>query len=152
MIQWRRFLPILIVFFSLVLPISSEQAQKNNPCPDDVTQAEMNQCSAELHQKADARLNMVYAKALDGIREDLREAVKEHDADQQIYEQTALRKLKAAERAWVQYRNLHCDAERQKYEGGSMSPMIWSDCMTLVTEHRIDELKQAYEEDYRKLE
>ena len=31
-----------------------------------------------------------------------------------------------------------------------MSPVAWADCMKLVTEHRIDELKQAYEAAERK--
>jgi uncharacterized protein YecT (DUF1311 family) len=72
-------------------------------------------------------------------------AQQENDEDQKKYESTAIEKLKAAERAWIQYRDLHCDAAEQQIDGGSMSPMVRAECMRETTEHRIQELKHAYE-------
>jgi glutamate-1-semialdehyde aminotransferase len=34
---------------------------------------------------------------------------------------------------------------KAQYEGGTMSPMMWSQCMTETTNHRIEELKHGYE-------
>ncbi|MGZ4789534.1 MAG: lysozyme inhibitor LprI family protein, partial [Terriglobales bacterium] len=113
---------------------------------------ELDQCAGQQYRKADARLNAIYHKALDLLHADLAEAQNKKDADQIKYVQQAIDKLKAAERAWIQYRDLHCEAARHQFEGGSMSPMIWGFCMAKTTLHRIDELKSAYEDGDRKLE
>ena len=66
--------------------------------------------------------------------------------------ETAVEKLRAAEMAWIHYRDLHCDAVKQQYEGGSIAPLEWSTCMTETANHRIAELKSGYEIGDRKLE
>jgi uncharacterized protein YecT (DUF1311 family) len=86
------------------------------------------------------------------VEKDLAEAQKQSDAERKAYSETVVQKLKAAERAWIQYRDLHCDAARHQYEGGSMSPMVWADCMTTTTDHRIVDLKNAYGSGDRTLE
>jgi uncharacterized protein YecT (DUF1311 family) len=135
---------------------SAQQTQKaNDPeqaCTDSMNQMELDQCAGQQYRKADARLNAIYHKAVDFMHADLADAQNEKDADQIKYVQQAIDKLKAAERAWIQYRDLHCEAARHQYEGGSMSPMIWGFCMAKTTLHRIDELKSAYEDGDRKLE
>jgi uncharacterized protein YecT (DUF1311 family) len=135
---------------------SAQQTQKaNDPeqaCTDSMSQMELDQCAGQQYRKADARLNAIYHKAVDFMHADLADAQNEKDADQIKYVQQAIDKLKAAERAWIQYRDLHCEAARHQYEGGSMSPMIWGFCMAKTTLHRIDELKSAYEDGDRKLE
>jgi uncharacterized protein YecT (DUF1311 family) len=113
---------------------------------------EMNQCSGEQYKKADARLNVVYRKALTLLTTDLDKARNRNDNDETKHVEISIQKLKAAERAWIQYRDLHCDAAGHEYEGGSMRPMMWADCMKLTTEHRIADLKEAYEDGDRKLE
>jgi uncharacterized protein YecT (DUF1311 family) len=98
------------------------------PCDAAATQSDLNQCAGDDFQKADARLNRIYANLLKQM------------------EGPAGQKLKAAERAWIQYRDLHCEAARYEYEGGSMSPMVFAQCMATTTEHRIEDLKAAYDE------
>ena len=128
-------------------------ANQGYPCDKAETQAEMTACSGEQYRKADTRLNKVYAKVLSLLEHDLRDAGGGNDKQQETYERTAIDKLKTAEKAWIQYRDLHCDAAGQQYEGGSMRPMIVSDCLKQTTDHRIEEIKQAYEgEGDRKLE
>jgi len=107
---------------------------------------ELNQCAGEQYHKADARLNAVYRKVLEIKDKALLEARNHNDSDLIKYNQQSLNKLKAAERAWIQYRDLHCDAVRHEYEDGSMSPMIWGFCMAQTTLDRIEELKSAYED------
>lgn len=124
---------------------------KADPCAEAVSQFEMNECSAAQYKKADARLNRVYGKLVELMEKDLRDAQQQNHEDQQKYERTAIDKLKAAETAWIQYRDLHCDFAEQQYEGGSIRPLIWALCMKETTEHRIEELKHAYGDD-RKLE
>jgi uncharacterized protein YecT (DUF1311 family) len=105
------------------------------------------QCEAGRYSRAEARLTAAHDQILGSLTNDLATARKGNDSDKQKYEEEAIEKLQAADHAWIQYRDLHCGAAEHQYEGGSISPAVWSACMTLVTEHRIAELKQAYEEE-----
>src|SRR5215467_12437390 len=92
-------------------------------CANANTQQEMNQCSEKEHQEAEAMLTALYRQ----IAADLSRGK----------DPTALVKLRTAEGAWRRYRDLHCEAARNQFKGGSGSAMIWSDCMTGVTLNRI---------------
>jgi uncharacterized protein YecT (DUF1311 family) len=144
------------MILSLATTISGRQALKTSDpqraCDAAKSQTELKQCAGEQYHKADARLNAVYHKALEILQKDLADAQQHPDPNQVEYSQQAIEKLRAAERAWLQYRNLHCEAARHQYEGGSMSPMIWGDCMAETTLDRVKELKSAYENGDRKLE
>ena len=131
------FLLMRVAFVLLLLtgsraqrPDQHDRGEAPGPCDKASTQLELNQCTAEQYKKADASLNALYKE----IGSDL---ARNNDA-------AAVGKLKAAERVWLKYRDLHCDAARHQFKGGSMSPMIWADCMTGVTLNRIQELKFAY--------
>ena len=113
----------------------SNKDPRKGPCDAAMTQLDLNQCYGEQFQKADARLNKLYASLL-----------------KQLRGETAVQKVRAAEKAWIRYRDLHCEAAKSEFEGGSISPMVWAQCMTMTTEHRIEELKAAYEIGERKLE
>jgi uncharacterized protein YecT (DUF1311 family) len=49
--------------------------------------------------------------------------------------------LREAQRAWVTFRDLACEVESLVAEGGSMQPMIYSACLTTLTEERTDALR-----------
>lgn len=116
----------------------AEGTPQKGPCDAAMTQLDLNQCYGEQFRKADSHLNKVYASLLKQMQSQKRE--------------TAIQELKTAEKAWLRYRDLHCEAARYEYEGGSMSPMVWAQCMAMTTEHRIDEIKAAYENGDTKLE
>jgi uncharacterized protein YecT (DUF1311 family) len=144
---------LLFVFLSPVQnsgPAGST-APQSNPCDSAKTQQEMTQCSGEQYRKADNRLNAVYAKAIRELQKRIVTAEQNNDADRKKHNEVALQKLRAAERSWIQYRNLHCDASRQQNEGGSISSMVWANCMKEATEQRIEALKHAYESGDTKL-
>jgi uncharacterized protein YecT (DUF1311 family) len=153
----HRFAMIFLLFASLWLTQQSAKSQgersfEKGPCDWAQTQQEMNQCSGEQYRKADAHLNTVYAKLVRLLEKDLSEDQQRKNTEQVKFDQTAIQKLKTAEKAWIQYRDLHCDAARHQIGGGSMSPMVWADCMTNSTERRIEDLKDAYELGDRKLD
>jgi uncharacterized protein YecT (DUF1311 family) len=159
-IGFRTSLLLLIATY-LALVHGSVAQQSANPtvsasgqraCEKAQSQMELNQCSGEQYRLADDRLNAVYRKALDLLEKDLSDAQGRKDVDQEKYNQAAIDKLKKAERAWIQYRDLHCDAARHQVGAGSMAPMVWAFCMAGTTQHRIEELKDAYENPDRKLE
>ena len=121
------------------------QPAQANPCDAATTQADMNQCSAEEYRKADAHLNTVYKNLVRLLQKDRGEAAQQSGGEQRKPETPAVQKLRAAQRQWLQYRDLHCGAVRAQYEGGTISPMLWTQCMTETTNHRIEELKHGYE-------
>jgi uncharacterized protein YecT (DUF1311 family) len=127
------FFVITLASFAQNTKEGAEETRQKGPCDDAAaTQLDLNKCFAEESHKADGHLNTIYANLLEQMQG------------------AAAQKLKAAERAWIQYRDLHCEAARFEYEGGSMSPMVFAQCMATTTEHRIEDLKAAYDE--RKLE
>ncbi len=128
----------------------SAQTQKPDPCAKDMTQMEMNICSGDEAEKADKRLNLVYRKAMEYLQQDLAQAGT--DQSQKKWVQQSIDDLKAAEIAWIKYRDLQCEAAAQRYEGGSIRPLIKNNCMSMATEHRVEEIKAAYENGDRKLE
>jgi|HubBroStandDraft_2_1064218.scaffolds.fasta_scaffold150528_2 uncharacterized protein YecT (DUF1311 family) len=107
-----------------------------DPCDSASTQSDMNLCYGEQYSKADARLNTVYQDLLKQFA---------NGSGQYEEQNEPIQKLKAAEHAWLTYRDLHCSAAKDLYKGGSMAPMVWSMCMETVTQHRIEELNAAYE-------
>ena len=112
----------------------------------------MDDCAAFEYKQSDAHLNKVYGKAMQYMADDLTRAQKQGHQNQIKYEQTAIASLKEADRGWLSYRDIQCKAAGQQYEGGSMAPMIYSQCLTTLTDHRTAELKSIYEDGDRKLE
>jgi uncharacterized protein YecT (DUF1311 family) len=147
-----------LLFFSLfgliphATPKQTSPKKPKAPCDWAMTQMEMNQCSAEEYRKADAHLNAVYRRAILFMENDIRDAVTKGDDDEKKHAETAIQKLKATEKVWIQYRDLDCDAARFENEGGSIAPLTWAVCMTQVTEQRIIDLKNAYESPDRIIE
>jgi uncharacterized protein YecT (DUF1311 family) len=141
---------VLLVILLAASAGARAQNAKADPCEKLNSQAELNDCYGKAYQKDDARLNRIYHKAMESLQHDLAQAGS--DQAQKQSAQAAIDDLKAAELAWIKYRDLQCEAASQQYQGGTMASMIHSICMSMATEHRIDEIKQAYENDNRKLE
>ena len=144
---------VLLLPFLLHLVVAQQAIPMQNPCEEKPTsQRQMDDCAAFKYKQADAHLNKVYRKALQYMTDDLSRAQKQGDQKQVKYEETAIASLKEAERTWISYRDVQCKASAQQYEGGSMAPMIYSQCLTTLTEHRAADLKSIYEDGDRKLD
>ena len=81
-------------------------------CSNANTQTEMNQCAAAQYQAADKKLNETWQQAL------------KRASGQQ------LELLKNAQQAWISLRDADCAFLASGAEGGSMQPMLISQCMT----------------------
>ena len=81
-------------------------------CSNANTQTEMNQCAAAQYQAADKKLNETWEQAL-----------KRASGKQ-------LELLKKAQQAWISLRDADCAFLASGAEGGSMQPMLISQCMT----------------------
>lgn len=82
------------------------------------TQMEMNTCAAAQFQTADKKLNETYQNALKRAEPPQRDL------------------LKKAQIAWIALRDADCALVSSGTEGGSIQPMIASQCMTDKTDER----------------
>jgi uncharacterized protein YecT (DUF1311 family) len=103
-------------------------------CSNATTQMDMNSCSDQDYQAADAELNAQYKKT--------RAAMLEIDKRLDGNLKGAEKALLAGQRAWIDYRDGECAAEGFEARGGSMEPMLVSGCKANLTRSRTKELKQ----------
>jgi uncharacterized protein YecT (DUF1311 family) len=118
--------------FALCLMPLAAAAQEVD-CSNQVTQLDMNQCSYEEWQAADAELNRVYRDALN--------AVQARDRDYPLEGASEEDRLRAAQRAWVAFRDANCDAAGFPMRGGSAEPLLVNGCFHQMTQERIAELE-----------
>ena len=123
-----------------------------DPCLANAMNVNFDTCYAEQYKLADQNLTRLYRNAMLAFEADVAEAHKHGDQSQLSYDSTALFDLKAAQDAWTKYRDLHCRAAGQQFQGGSIQPIVVNKCMILVTLHRIDEIRAAYQIGGRKLD
>ncbi len=85
----------------------------------------MNATANANYKKADAQLNKVYKQLM------------------AILNKTEKPLLIQAEKNWVKFRDSHCKFEESQYEGGSIQPLIYFNCLEVLTRKRIAELKAS---------
>lgn len=103
-------------------------AQQKHPCDEALTQHEMNQCALTEYRLADAALNKIY---------------------QQVVATTSggeRAKLRAAQLAWIKFRDAECEYESAGNEGGSIYPLVFNGCLRRQTEDRTAQLKEILRE------
>jgi uncharacterized protein YecT (DUF1311 family) len=114
------------VKFVLVLALMPFAAlAEDATCAADATQSDLNICASEKALAADARMLDVLALNLAHLREISPEA----EAAQS-----------QAQDAFVTYREGTCLARGALLTGGSIAPMVRSDCFVELTERRIEDL------------
>ena len=113
------------------LGITSAQAQDID-CANAQVQLEMTFCAERDWKVADADLNKAYAAA--------QTMMKAVDADLPKDQQGASDNLRAAQRAWVTFRDAACAAEGYPSRGGSIEPMIIYICRARLTQSRAADL------------
>ena len=105
-----------------------DDVDREDPCPGSNTQFELNQCAARARDRADAELNKVY-----------RELMKDAGTTERA-------KLRAAQLAWLKFRDAHCDYESVGNKGGTIYPMVVSFCLAGVTTARVKQLQEILRE------
>lgn len=120
--------PVLLLA-CLSLPAAAQEID----CTNAVTQQDMNQCAYADWEAADADLNAAYQRAM---------ALLQHwDADLPEAEQGGVVALKAAQRAWITFRDKACEVEGYAMKGGSAEPLLVYGCMRQLTEDRTGQLE-----------
>jgi uncharacterized protein YecT (DUF1311 family) len=101
-------------------------------CKPDGNQMEMNQCAADDYAAADKKLNATWKKLMAQFKDD----------------KTATAKLKAAQKAWIVFRDAEIAAQFACDEGdvrvcwGSMYPMLVNGELQAMTETRTERLQK----------
>ena len=126
----------LIVLMALAGQAGQAAAQ-DAYCANAMVQADLNECAAAEWQAADELLNQRYKEAMKLLQtwdSDLPEALKGGPAD-----------LRAAQRAWITYRDAACSAEGYAMRGGSAEPLLVYGCKARLTEARTEDLEGLIE-------
>ena len=87
------------------------------------TQMEMNQQASTNYKKADAKMAITYKKVQIETLSDI---------DKKL--------LLDAQRKWIIYKDAHCKSASASYDGGSIQPLIYFNCLTEITKERIKQL------------
>jgi uncharacterized protein YecT (DUF1311 family) len=106
---------ILILFISAF--ISHESLSQ--------TQGEMNTEAFKEYKKSDDEMAKMYKKVMSGMSN-----------------QNAKNLLLEAQRAWIKYKESHCKSLANQFEGGTMAPMVYYECLVEVTNERKEHLKR----------
>ncbi len=127
-----RFIVISVNF--LCLFSASSFAQEPN-CADPQSQFEMNVCSGRDYDAADEKLNTAWKTVFASLKQWDKEVWQ--DGSSAPSRADALLK---SQRAWIDYRDGHCEAEAEGFHGGSILPLVRNTCLTEITERRTAEL------------
>ncbi|PAW51775.1 urease-associated protein [Pseudomonas moraviensis] len=95
-------------------------------CANAGNQATMNQCAGQEFKSTDKELNAMYQQIIGRLKD---------NPDRK-------KLLVGAQRAWIGFRDTECKFSASGVEGGSVYPLIYSNCLTAVTKARIEALKQ----------
>jgi uncharacterized protein YecT (DUF1311 family) len=104
-------------------------ARAATDCDNATNQQAMNECAADAYKREDARLNKLYKDVL------------------ALSDKTDVARLKQAQVAWIKFRDLHCNYEEGRYEGGTMAPLVGFTCLRDLTRQR-NETLQALLKDF----
>ena len=113
---------LLLILFLYLPAAMSVVAQEKEPCGGANTQLEMNQCYGERYKAADKELNEAYRKLLTNL-----------DSQHKL-------KVQEAQRAWIKFRDQHCEATTFISVGGSIHTLELVICRDSLTRQRTEQL------------
>ena len=107
---------LLPLYFAV--SIDGEQEPAADPCAEAETTAQMQACLGEQYQKVDAELNRTYRQAMEAL------------------DQTRQAKLRAAQKAWIAFRDASAEFDASIAEEGTMYQLIYLDTLIAMTRER----------------
>jgi uncharacterized protein YecT (DUF1311 family) len=113
------------MIYAVVLAVATA-----GPCEAAQTQQALDVCWAARAAQAEAQLNTSYARVAAAIRKQAIDTIP----------------LAGAQRAWIAARDATCAFETSLYEGGSIAPMIDSECVDRMTRARNQRLSAMLSE------
>lgn len=111
-------------------------------CANAVVQQDLNYCAAQEFHEADAALNAQWTiTAAEMRRRDDELTAPDREVRREDWP-GYFNTLLAAQRAWLIYRDNHCDSEGLRYWSGSLEPLIAANCRTALTLDRTEQLRR----------
>ncbi|MEQ8345196.1 MAG: lysozyme inhibitor LprI family protein [Sneathiellaceae bacterium] len=127
-------MPMLILALLALLPLHAAVAAEAGDCTSPQTNLAMQECADANYRAADAALNAAYGEVMGRLRQ----MDKEDGPDSGLADA-----LKAAQRAWIPFRDGQCAWEAGFFTGGSIAPLIRLTCLTELTRARTGQLRQT---------
>ncbi|MGZ7458010.1 lysozyme inhibitor LprI family protein [Pseudomonas sp. Ma2-10] len=112
-------------FLLALTPLLFTTAAYAVDCENAADQATMNECAAQQHKIADKELNALYQQI--NVR------LKSNPESKKL--------LIGAQRSWIAFRDAECKFSSAGVEGGSVYPLIYSNCTTGLTKARVEAFK-----------
>lgn len=124
---------LLILLAVLLMAVPAASAQ-NWDCADsgNLPQQGMNYCAGVDFEEADRAMNVAWKH--------VKTEIDTRDADMPEQWQGWGAVLLKAQRAWLEYRDAHCESEGFQFRGGTMEPLIVASCKAHETRMRTQEL------------
>ncbi len=113
---------LMTIMFLCILMVHDLPASERD-CNDAASTAEMRACANELYEAADAELNRVYRQLTHQLSDKRRE------------------KLKAAQQAWITFRDKNATFAAGEVEDGTMYPLLEVSELTTMTKQRTEQLR-----------
>lgn len=130
-----------IRFAGLLALVSCPAMAQNVECDDSLGQNGLTACAARLAEKADADMAVAFAKAKKAM-----EAIDKDVSEVRPNPAGAVEALEQSQSGWLAYREGRCIIAGFAERGGSMEPMVVSECEEEMTRARISELDAWAEE------
>ena len=124
---------IRVIIIAMILSFGfMDGAYAKEDCSDPQTQTDMNICAHIKYQETDRVLNETYQKAI---------VILKDNGDKDKVED--FRKI---QRAWIKFRDLNCNYSATLYRGGTLAPLIYSNCMERLTRERTNQIPDLFTE------
>ena len=114
----------VLLSLSIAVTSSAQKQKEQDPCANAQTTIEMRDCAGREYKKADDELNKVYRQLMSTLADEGYKAA-----------------LKAAQQAWIKYRDANCEFESYLNRGGTIEPVVRFGCLASMTASRTKELK-----------
>ena len=112
-------------FLLALTPLLFTTAAYAVDCDNAADQATMNQCAAQQNKAADKELNALYQQ--------ITHRLKSNPDSKKL--------LIGTQRAWIAFLDAECKFSASAVEGGSVYPLIYSNCITELTKARVETFK-----------
>lgn len=90
-------------------------------------------CASGLRNKVEAELNQTYGRLLSALRK--------HAAEPDSTHKNVPKLLVEAQRAWIKFRDSECTMVAESYNGGTLQPAAYEECMKNEAGQRIKTFK-----------
>ncbi|MEO8810923.1 MAG: lysozyme inhibitor LprI family protein [Rhodanobacter sp.] len=115
-------LPLTLILVATLAPVSIAWA---DDCANANSQADMSMCAEAAYKKVDAELNAAYRHIMERLKSN----------------QASARLLVTAQKSWLGFRDAECAFNSSGTAGGSIQPMLVTQCREDLTRKRVQQLK-----------